>query len=339
MPEVVVANDDLVVLGGPASIQLKLDVGATGTRGSYIYTDIGKPDSDQITLSPPPIAGDMFINVNPSDNEYLYLYQYKLVNGVLTWTKVLRLVPNTVLFNPYFKFIDGVAYSPVVFNNVLIFVKGIFFSLGGAGTENQELEGLDQRDLNVNYRVTGNSPVMSTLNIETVGTTFSDVDYIIAATGQTVTGQQISLDKNYVRASLTIAELDTSTLAVELVNGYRMVDFLATVGGRSEQVIDIDSVATYSLDPADAITIGGTLVPFPGALIIPNNTLSYGDKIVYLAYNNTEIVGLTNGAEYFVAYAANDAVVLSPDGVNLVTFTDSTISGTHAIIDLGGLTI
>ncbi len=36
MPEVLVANDDLVVLGGPTSINVNVDLGATGKRGSQI---------------------------------------------------------------------------------------------------------------------------------------------------------------------------------------------------------------------------------------------------------------------------------------------------------------
>ena len=351
MPEVVVANDDLVVIGGPSAIQLKLDVGATGTRGSYIYTDIGKPTSNQITLSPPPIAGDMFINVNPSDDEYLYLYQYKLVNAVLTWAKVLRLVPNTVLHNPYFKFIDGEAYSAVVKDGILVFVKGLFFTLAGAGSENQELEGIDPRDLNVHYRVTGKSQVMSNLKIEAVGSTFSDVEYIVAATDQSAVEESLQLNASYVRASLTIAELNTDTMEIELVNGYRMVDFLATIGGRSEQVIDITSLAAASLDPADVITVPvegvPTTIPFPGALIIPNNTLSFGDKIVYLSYGNTPITGivdslpypLVDGQEYYVAHVDGDAVVIATPDVELIAFGTTTVSGTHAVIDLGGISI
>lgn len=352
MPEVVVANDDLVVIGGPSSIQLKLDVGATGTRGSYIYTDTGKPTSNQITLSPPPLVGDLFINVNPSDNEYLYLYQYKLVNAVLTWTKVLRLVPNTVLLNPYFKFINGEAYSPVVKDGYLAFVKGLFFTLAGAGSENQELEGIDPRDLNVHYRVTGESQVMSNLKIESVGSTFANVEYIVALTGDEEVEESLQLNSSFVRASLTAAELNTETMEIELVNGYRMVDFLATIGGRSEQVIDIASVEVASLNPADAITIlvngTPTTVPFPGALIIPNNSLEYGDKIVYLSYGNTPITGivdnlpypLVNGQEYFVAYVDDDAVVIStPDMADLIAFATTTMSGTHAVIDLGGISV
>jgi hypothetical protein len=339
MPEVVISTDDLVVLGGPASISLDLDVGATGTRGSYIFTDVGKPTSDQISLSPLPLVGDLYININPSDDEYLFLYQYKIVNGVITWAKVLRLIPNTVLFNPFFKFINGEAYTPVLLNNTLLFIRGVIFSLFAGGLENEQLETLDARDLNIQMRVNGDSPVMSTFIIEDINTTFTGVTYIVANTGSVVQDQTVALNQRYLLARLTIAEFNAGTSAVELVNGYRKVDFLATVGGRTEVVIDISEVQVYSSDPADAIIIAGSAVPFPGGITVPGNTLVYGDKIVYLANNNTEIVGLDSGTEYFVAYVEDSTVVLSPDGVNPVVFTDDTLVKTHSIIDLGGVEI
>jgi hypothetical protein len=337
MAEVVIANDDLVVLGGPASIELALDVGATGTRGSYIFNDIGKPTSNQISFSIPPIMGDMYININPSDDEYLYLYQYKLVNGVLSWAKILRLVPNTVLFNPYFKFINGVAHTPLVYNNNLIFVRGIVFSLAEGGLENEQLEQLDYRDLNIQFRVSGEAPVMSNLIIEDINTVFSNVTYV-TATGTTVTGQTVALDKRYMLAQFTIAEFNATTSAVALVNGYRKVDFFATVGGRSELVLDIDEVLVGSLDPADAIDIGGVTVPFPGGLVIPGHGLEVNDVITYLSNGNTEIQNLDNGTEYLVVYVQDDTVVLS-NGVAPISFTDPTKTKVHSIIDLGGIRI
>lgn len=343
MAEVVVANDDLVVLGGPASINLALDVGATGTRGSYIFNDIGKPTSDQISFSIPPIIGDMYININPSDDEYLYLYQYKLVNGVLAWAKILRLVPNTVLFNPYFKFINGEAYSAVVLNNVLYFVKGIIISLAEGGLENEQIEQLDYRDLNIQFRVSGEAPVMSNLTIQDINTVFTGMTVVVAATGQVITNYTVSLDKRYMLAQFKIAEFNSSTSAVELVNGYRKVDFFATVGGRSELVYDIDEVQVLSLDPADAIEVMGQMVPFPGGLTVTNNPFKVMDVAVYLSNGNEEIDGLVHGQEYIVVYSEDDTVILSEDPADLagsvVSFTDPTKVKVHSLLNLSGVKI
>jgi hypothetical protein len=45
----------------------------------------------------------------PSDFEYLFLYQYGSVNGVLSWSRVLRLIPNTAIANIPVVFLDGEA--------------------------------------------------------------------------------------------------------------------------------------------------------------------------------------------------------------------------------------
>lgn len=341
MAEVVIANDDLVVLGGPASINLALDVGATGTRGSYIFNDIGKPTS--VSFSFPPIMGDMYININPSDNEYLYLYQYKLVNGVLGWVKILRLVPNTVLLNPYFKFINGEAYTPIVTTALgLVFFRGILVSMAEAGLENEQVDTLDHRDLNVQFRVSGNSPVMSNLTVQGINTTFDGMTYIVASSGTVVNNYTATLNQRYLFARLKIAEFNENTSAVALVNGYRKVDFFATVGGRSEFVLDIDDIEAESSDPADDIEIGGNTYSFPGGLTITGHDMVAGDKIVYLSNGNTPITELTDGTEYFIAHVVDDTIVLSTtlvvdDQEDLVSFTSTMPNKTHSIINLGGI--
>lgn len=342
MAEVVIANDDLVVLGGPAAISLALDVGATGTRGSYIFNDIGKPTS--VSFSFPPIMGDMYININPSDDEYLYLYQYKLVNGVLGWTKILRLVPNTVLFNPYFKFINGEAYTPIVTDLGLVFFRGILVSMAEAGLENEQVDTLDYRDLNIQFRVSGNSPVMSNLTVQDINTTFTGMTYIVANTGTVVNNYTATLTKRYLFARLKIAEFNESTSAVALVDGYRKVDFFATVGGRSEYVLDIDGIEAESSDTADDIEIGGNTYSFPGGLTITGHTMVAGDKIVYLSNGNTPITELTNGTEYFIAHVIDDTIILSTTLVvdaeeDLVSFTSTMPNKVHSVIDLGGIEI
>jgi hypothetical protein len=180
---------------------------------------------------------------------------------------------------------------------------------------------------------------MSNFNIEDINTTFSGVTYIVAATGQVVTDQTVTLNKRYMLARLKIAELNENTLGLELVDGYRKVDFFVNVGGRSELVLDIEQVEVASLDPADAIEVNGQVVPFPGGLTIIGHGLDVGDKIVYLTNGNTAITGLVNGQEYFVVYVADDTVVLSTDLVSLVTFTSATKIKVHSIIDLGGIRI
>lgn len=324
MADVVIANDDLVVLGGPSSVTVELDIGATGNRGSYIFTDVGKPTSENISFTVTPQINDLYINLNPSDNEYLYLYQYKLDNAVLGWTKILRLVPNTVLANPVLKFINGEAHTSLTLAGTTFVVRGLYFPLAGT-LENADTEALDYRDINLQYTVSSDSQVLAAADLKEINTTF-DLEIFDPTIPGYIT-QTANLGSRFLYATLKVAEWDGTNIAA--VNGYRKVDILATVGGRSEQVLDITAVT---------ITDGGL---FPGSLTVPNHGLAVGDKVAYLANGNTEIVGLTDQSDYFVAALVtgdeDNSFVLTADGVNPVILTDATVEGVQSILKFGGL--
>jgi hypothetical protein len=111
MVDILLSSEELSVFGGPASIDLNVDIGAQGIRGSYIFTGNGKPTDPDVQFSQEIKAYDLYINLKPSDLEYLFLYQYGSVNGVLTWSRVLRLIPNTALANIPVIFYNGEAVT------------------------------------------------------------------------------------------------------------------------------------------------------------------------------------------------------------------------------------
>jgi hypothetical protein len=117
--ESLVSSDQLAVFGGPSSIDLNVDYGPQGQRGSLIFTGNGKPTDPDVDLifnnaiynSQSAQPFDLFINLNPDDFEYLFLYQYGFVNGILTWSRVLRLIPNTAIANIPVIFYNGEAVT------------------------------------------------------------------------------------------------------------------------------------------------------------------------------------------------------------------------------------
>jgi hypothetical protein len=119
MVDILLSSDELAVFGGPASIDLNVDFGPQGQRGSLIFTGNGKPTDPDIQLvfnntvynSQSAQPFDLYINLNPDDFEYLFLYQYGFVNGVLTWSRVLRLIPNTAIANLPIIFYNGEAVT------------------------------------------------------------------------------------------------------------------------------------------------------------------------------------------------------------------------------------
>ena len=43
MPDVLLNNDDITVLGPPETVELLVDIGPTGTRGSQVFVGVGDP--------------------------------------------------------------------------------------------------------------------------------------------------------------------------------------------------------------------------------------------------------------------------------------------------------
>lgn len=101
------ANDDLTILGGPSTINLEVDFGPEGSRGTYIYAVNGNPN-DPTTEMPSDIKVlDMAINVLTSDPEYMYLYQRIIADGSPTWIQLLKLITNTYSKNYDVTFVSG----------------------------------------------------------------------------------------------------------------------------------------------------------------------------------------------------------------------------------------
>lgn len=91
MPEVIFNNDDVTVLGPPEFLNVQVDVGPTGLRGSQIFVGTGNPNS--ISIGQTPLLNDLFIN-NRTGSEYSYLYQYVSRPGGNTWIPVLKVNPT-----------------------------------------------------------------------------------------------------------------------------------------------------------------------------------------------------------------------------------------------------
>jgi hypothetical protein len=113
MTDVVLSSDDLTVLGGPSRLNVAIDIGTTGPRGSRIFVGSGKPSFVDIGQSP--LIFDTYINLLASDDEYLNFYQYQLIDGVNTWVNLLNLRPESTSSKVMAEFLDGesVFYIPV----------------------------------------------------------------------------------------------------------------------------------------------------------------------------------------------------------------------------------
>lgn len=195
MADVLLSTEDLIVVGGPSQISISLDVGATGDSGSMIYYGSGNPNSSSTQLGFTPRLLDMYINLDPTDAGYQYLYQYQTVFGVAEWVPLFRMFTNTYRENTVAAstiFVDG---------SVDIFVK--VSEVVPADMVDQ----LSPEDFNVQYSIIGSSPAISAMSI---ASTYS----------------LIGSDK-FLKITIVAEEKDGSTLSP--VQGERVIHLFITV--------------------------------------------------------------------------------------------------------------
>ena len=109
---------ELVLSGGPASLDVEVDFGAQGERGTKTFIGYGNPNATGTNFPDTPIALDMFINIAQysEDAEYLSMYQYVVENGALIWKYVATLLPTVFSDNYQTTFVAGEAHIDVPLN-------------------------------------------------------------------------------------------------------------------------------------------------------------------------------------------------------------------------------
>jgi hypothetical protein len=148
MADVVLSNDDLTVLAGPSTVELLVDIGPTGTRGSKFFVGVGNPNSVAISTK---ILNDLYTNSAPG-SDYGYLYQYVSEPGGDTWVEVLKLNPTI--------------YSKL---HTVTFVSGTVASLGSGSVvipiaDISTASGLTAENFNVQYSIQNTKPLASSIS-------------------------------------------------------------------------------------------------------------------------------------------------------------------------------
>jgi hypothetical protein len=146
MPDVLLSNDDITVLGPPAVVELLVDIGPTGTRGSQVFVGVGDPNS--ITIGQTPLLNDLFINTSPG-GELGYMYQYVSEPGGDTWIKVLDLNPSIYSINYEAIFSAGTTSITIPISDIV--------DVTGAP--------LTADNFNVQHSITHTNPIASSISI------------------------------------------------------------------------------------------------------------------------------------------------------------------------------
>jgi hypothetical protein len=92
--DIILNNPEIAILGPPDSVNLQLDIGPQGVRGSKIYTGVGEPATNP-TITNVNID-DLYIRTDPSGSGYVYQY-LSGVTGSPNWVVVLQL--NQLVYN------------------------------------------------------------------------------------------------------------------------------------------------------------------------------------------------------------------------------------------------
>ena len=116
MPDVLLSNDDVTVLGPPNTVEVLVDIGPTGTRGSQVFVGVGDPNVFEIGQTP--LLNDLYINASPGA-DYGYMYQYVSEPGGDTWIQILEISPTLYSQLHSTTYVDGVAQVIIPISNIV----------------------------------------------------------------------------------------------------------------------------------------------------------------------------------------------------------------------------
>jgi hypothetical protein len=146
MTNVVLNNDDITIFAPPAIVELLVDIGPQGTRGSQFFVGVGNPNS--VNIGQTPNLNDLYINTSPG-GELGYLYQYRSEPGGNVWVEVLDIYPSVYSENAQVTFESGSA-------EVVIPVADIVTVTGTPLTSD---------NFSVQYSIAHTNPVASAMQI------------------------------------------------------------------------------------------------------------------------------------------------------------------------------
>jgi hypothetical protein len=103
--DTIISNDELVVVGPPASVSVSVDIGPQGKRGSQFYTGVGTPAQNAASLIDAQV-NDLFINRLLGGN-YGVVYKLNAVPGGSAWQPVLKFQPISYSIQQPVDFVSG----------------------------------------------------------------------------------------------------------------------------------------------------------------------------------------------------------------------------------------
>lgn len=114
----VLQTDTITVFGPPESIEVSLDIGPQGDRGSLIYSGAGDPNTNSGVFSNNPAqVSDIYIRTDLGA-DYGLVYQYNTIPGGEEWQSILKIQP--ILYNALedIEFVSGTASVSIPLSSI-----------------------------------------------------------------------------------------------------------------------------------------------------------------------------------------------------------------------------
>jgi hypothetical protein len=104
--DTIISNDELVVVGPPASVSVSVDIGPQGERGSQFFSGVGPPLPDNASILTNAKINDLYIN-NRIGSKYGVVYKLDATPGGSIWTEILRFQPTSYAARKNVDFVSG----------------------------------------------------------------------------------------------------------------------------------------------------------------------------------------------------------------------------------------
>jgi S-formylglutathione hydrolase FrmB len=105
--DTIISNDELVVVGPPASVSVSVDVGPQGERGSQFYYGVGLPTAAANAASLVDARiNDLYINSELGGN-YGTVYKLNAIPGGTAWQGILKFQPLSYSIQEPVDFVSG----------------------------------------------------------------------------------------------------------------------------------------------------------------------------------------------------------------------------------------
>jgi hypothetical protein len=191
MVDAVVGSIEVTTLGGPSAVDVGVDFGPSGERGSYYFVGNGNPNIPGTVIGQTPRVFDMYLNLLPTDEDYLFLYQYQYVNGSSVWVKLVDLIPNTYNESELRVFESGTLSFNIPVSNVVAL---------------NLIPSISSSNLSIQHSILNNSlPLVSTIIVGEISTVGDLIMLPVTIKAKELSGSSwLDLDGSY-RVDLSIS--------------------------------------------------------------------------------------------------------------------------------------